>query len=87
MPKEYLLSAFLLTFSSHESLAKELKMMVGGWVGHWHVVESGYGGTRTKVSRVFQMASQGDGAETYGIPILCQILHSWCNFNLPASLL
>lgn len=39
-------------------------MTVGGWVGHWHVVESGYGGTRTKVSRVFQMASQGDGAET-----------------------
>ena len=44
-------------------------MMVGGWVGHWHVVESGYGGTRTKVSRVFQMASQGHGAETYGIPM------------------
>lgn len=50
-------------------------MMVGGWAGHWHVVESGYGGTRTKVSRVFQMASQRDGAETYGIPLLCQILH------------
>ena len=44
-------------------------MMVGGWVGHWHVVESGYGGTRTKVSRVFQMASQGHGAETHGIPM------------------
>lgn len=26
------------SFSSHESLVKELKMMVGGWVGHWHVV-------------------------------------------------
>lgn len=69
------------SFLSHESLAKEFKMMVGGWAGHWHVVESGYGGTRTKVSRV------SDGIQGLKAVYSSYIVSMTIVFNLHPSLL